>query len=299
MHDETTIVESRLVKRARKHRSTVLVFLVALVVLDIIVWSQIAVYIRDQSLLRLYFLNVGQGDSELVVLPGGAKLLVDGGPPNGQVLLALANILPPMDRYIDLVVLSHPQTDHFGGLIDIVRRYRVGMFISTGISNAVPGYTDLMRALDEYGIPRTVLAAGDSIQYGDSRIDVLSPTPAFLSATDVNETTLALRVAANNITALFTGDANADVEHELAQDTGPIDVLKVSHHGSKFSSTKEFLDALRPEIAVIEVGKNSYGHPTAQVLGRLADIGARIFRTDQQGTVEIIADGMGMRVFAK
>jgi competence protein ComEC len=285
--------------RFGKHRNAALVLLAALVILDIVVWSQIAVHIRDRSLLRMYFLDVGQGDSELVVLPGGATMLIDGGPPNGRVLSALAEALPPFDRSIDLIVLSHPQTDHFGGLIEVVRRFRIGAFISTGVTNTVPGYADLVRALDERGVPRIVLAAGDTIRYGDSRGDVLSPTPAFLSATDVNETTLVLRISGNDVASLFTGDADADVERELARTAGSIDVLKVSHHGSKFSSTKEFLDAIHPEIAVIEVGKNSYGHPTAQALGRLADVGARIFRTDQQGTIEIIADGGELWVFAK
>jgi competence protein ComEC len=300
MHGGTNDTPEReLTRKIRKHRNEVLVFVLALVALDVVVWSQIAVHVRDRGLLRTYFLDVGQGDSELVVLPGGVRMLVDGGPPNGRVLAALASVLSPTDRYIDLVVLSHPQTDHFGGLIEVARRYRIGAFISTGISNAVPGYEDLIRTLDERGVRRISLAAGDVIWYGGSRVDVLSPTREFLTATDVNETTLVLRVVGNGVAALFTGDADAEVERMLAAVAGSIDVLKVSHHGSKFSSTQEFLDATRPVLAVIEVGKNSYGHPTPQALGRLADSGTRIFRTDLNGTIEVVADGIGIRVFAK
>lgn len=295
MHEEKNTPGNKSVK----HRNAALVFFAALALLDVVVWSQIAVHARDRSLLRAYFLDVGQGDSEFIALPGGAMMLIDGGPPNGRVLSALAQALPPFDRSIDLVVLSHPQTDHFGGLIDVVRRYRIGVFISTGVRNEVPGYRDLLDALDARDVPRVTLAAGDSIRYGGTRTDVLAPTPALLSATNVNETTLVLRVAGNGVALLFTGDADANVERALAGVAGNVDVLKVSHHGSKFSSTQEFLDAIHPTVAVIEVGKNSYGHPTAQALGRLAESGARIFRTDLHGTVEFVADGSGLRVFAK
>ncbi len=132
-----------------------------------------------------------------------------------------------------------------------------------------------------------------------SRIDVLSPTPELAQGTVMNDAAFTLKLAGKGMTALFTGDIGARVESALAPVVGAVDVLKVAHHGSKFSSTASFLDAVRPRLAVIEVGKNRYGHPTPDVLTRLAAVGARILRTDRDGTIEVVADGRRLRIFAK
>lgn len=289
---------STLEKKLEKHKTKIIILVLALVILDAVVWWNIVADAASDD-LRLHFLDVGQGDSELIALPGDVQMLVDGGPPAGRVLAALGDILSPTDRYIDLVVLSHAETDHFGGLIEVLKRYRVGAFIWNGRSGTARAFQDLMRAVEDSGARVVVLGAGDAIRYGTSRIDVLSPTPALLAGTIVNDTAFTLRLASEGATALFTGDIGPKVEELLAPLLRHIDVLKVAHHGSKFSSTQGFLDAVRPALAVIEVGKNSYGHPTPDVLARLAAVGARVFRTDRDGTVEVVADGEGLRVFTQ
>jgi len=292
-------------KFLEKHKTKLIVLMLAFFVLDAALWRGVFAG-SGASDLHLYFLDVGQGDSELIELPapiggqaGSVQVLVDGGPANSKALAALGDILAPTDRYIDLVILSHAESDHFGGLIDILKRYQVGAFIWNGRPGSAGAYGDLMRSVEASGARVLVLGAGDAIRYGSSKFNVLSPTPAFLAGTEMNNTSFVLQLAAQDITALFMGDIGEKVEAALASRVGRVEILKVAHHGSKFSSTAPFLAAVRPLLAGIEVGENNYGHPAPETLARLAAVGAKIFRTDKNGTVEVIADEEGIKVFAR
>jgi competence protein ComEC len=140
------------------------------------------------------------------------------------------------------------------------------------------------------------LVAGDKIIYGESETDVLSPVSGV--KVDINEDALVLALQSGDTKTLFTSDVGAKTETSILNSyAGPIDILKVGHHGSKFSSSANFLNILRPKVAVIEVGKNSYGHPTPEVLNRLADIGAQIFRTDQDGLIKFEPAGGALKIF--
>lgn len=252
---------------------------------------------------QFYFLNVGQGDSELVLLPkangGSVKLLIDGGP-DAKVVEELAKVLPVGDRRIDLVLMTHPQLDHFGGFIEALRQYEVGALLGTGRVGTTKAYRELMRVIRERQIPYITLRRGSRIAYGDTVIDVLSPNARDLASKELNDGCLVLRVATPAARALFTCDAGENVERELiASDDVRADILKVGHHGSRFSSSAAFLRAVSPRVAVIEVGKNSYGHPTKDALARLAASGTKIFRTDWNGTVRATAEDGVLRVFAE
>ncbi|TSA45836.1 MBL fold metallo-hydrolase [bacterium] len=268
-------------------------------ILDILVFWQIAGGTAVKDKLSLYFLPVGQGDSELAVLPGGVKVLIDGGPPDSLVLKNLDKIISPRDRYIDLVISTHPQQDHFGGLIEVLKRYKVGTFIWNGEMGTNPTMNDLLSFIKENSVPLITLSAGDRIVYGRSEVGVLSPITG--SKVDINEDALVLALLSEGTRTLFTSDVGAKTESQIVTDnsdmTDNIDILKVGHHGSKNSSSANFLNALKPKVAVIEVGKNSYGHPTPEVLNRLADIGAQIFRTDQDGLLKFEPSGEILKIF--
>lgn len=281
-----------------KHKSKAIVLIAALTILDILIFWQIFSASATGRDLKIYFFDVGQGDSQLVVLPGGVKVLIDGGLPNGRVLGELARALPPTDRYIDLVVMSHSQLDHFGGLVDVLKRYRVGAFLWNGREGDTKAFSELEKVIQENDIQSFVLVEGDTIRYEDSRFNVLMPTPRFLESKELNDTSFVLELLSNGSITLFTGDIGMDVEKELLDVYDlDIDVLKVAHHGSKYSSAASFLDAVRPRIAVIEVGRNSYGHPTRQTLDRLQDIGASVYRTDRDGTVELVVEGGSVKIY--
>lgn len=267
-----------------------------ILILNVFIWQQILFHKPDKN-TELYFLDVGQGDSQLAILPNNMKILIDGGP-DGRVLGQLSSILSPFDRYIDLVIMSHPQTDHFMGLIDVLKRYEVGAFIFSGKKGLVKSFNDLEKALKYNKAGVVILGEGDKIKYLESRLDILSPSKILLQSNEPNDWSLAVKMENDGVRALFAGDIDSVVENNLIKKYDlDVDILKVNHHGSKFSSSKEFLAAATPEIAVIEVGKNSYGHPTKDALERLASVGSQIFRTDRDGTIKLEIDNQKISIF--
>ncbi len=285
-----------LFRKLRVHRKKVFLIVAALVVLDGYLWSGIVFAGNDT--LKIHFLSVGQGDSGLVLLPGGATILIDGGPANGRALEEIGAILGPTDRHIDLMVLSHPQLDHYGGFIEVARRYDIGAFLWNGEMSDSAGFQELLRLLRSRNIPTLKLLSGDSFCFLKSCGDVVWPQKKSLGE-DVNERSLVLALRSAGVTALFTGDLGSAAERAfLSVFREDIDILKVGHHGSKYSTSREFLKMLRPEVAVIEVGKNSYGHPSAETLARLSEFGARILRSDDILRWSVEADGSTLRIFS-
>lgn len=258
------------------------IILICLVILDALAWSVIASS-SSGNRLELLFFDVGQGDSEMVVMPGNVKLLIDGGPDNGRAASQLDKILPFNDRYIDLVMISHAELDHFGGLLDVLERYQVGAFIYNGDGNNSESFKELAKLVKERNIPVVVMDEGDRIRYASSTVDILSAY-----GKNRNEGAMVAKFTGGGVSALFGGDIGKDTETWLVNNKNiRADILKIPHHGSKYSSTEAFLKAVRPKIAVIEVGKNSYGHPTKAVLDRINAIGARLFRTDRDGMIRL------------
>lgn len=218
------------------------------------------------------FCDVGQGDASLIVL-GSFQALVDTGPSEQKLFTCLGREMPFWDRQIDLVFISHPQTDHNGALKGLMSRYKIGKVIEM--------------AMDK-----------DVYRYGDLYFDIL--LGGSLGGSDENEDSMVIFLRYFNFSTLFTADIGEPTELALLG-VGVLrktNVLKVPHHGSKFSSSVSFLSKLRPEVAVISVGeKNRYGHPADATLIRLEQVGARVFRTDKMGSVEIVSDGKTLEVF--
>lgn len=280
------------------NRNHLVLFFIFLAVFDFFVWQSVFVRKQNEN-LELYFLDIGQGDSELAILPGGIKVLIDGGP-NNKILSELSSILKPTDKYIDLVVMSHPQYDHFAGLIDVLKRYQVGAFIYNGRRGEIAAFNDLEKILKNKNISVVVLGEGGKIKYQEIIFNILSPSKEFLSSKELNDTTLVMELISDNFKALFTGDIGFNIENYLVEKYNiNIDVLKVGHHGSKYSSGDEFLKESNPKISVIEVGKNTYGHPTKNALNRLINIGSQIFRTDQDGAVKLVISDKEINIFKK
>lgn len=261
------------------------IILMSVVVLNVIAWSGI-VFTGVGKRLELYFFAVGQGDSEMVVMPGKVKMLIDGGPDNGAAERQVDAVLPGHDRYIDMIMLSHAELDHFGGLLDVVRSHDIGVFVYNGRGSDSESFRELARVVKEKHIPVVALGEGDHIRYAGNSIDILSAR-----GKNRNESGLVAKFTGGGITALFTSDIGKDTEQRLRKEKDiHADILKIPHHGSKFSSTEEFLAAVHPSVAVIEVGKNSYGHPTGVVLERIRQAGAQLLRTDAGGTVRLVAE---------
>lgn len=279
----------------KNNRKNYLIILV-LFVTNLFIWNAILFWGASND-LELYFLDVGQGDGQLISLPGNVQILIDGGP-GIKTLSEVNKALGPTDRYIDLVILSHPQLDHFGGFIDIFKNYSVGAFIFNGQNGIALAYKDLIKAVEENGAQRVILGEGDKIRYKDYIVEILAPSSSDLASKEANDGGLVVMLKAPNLKVLYTADIDSKLEKKLISKYElKADVLKVGHHGSKYSSSKEFLAAVSPKVAVIEVGKNNYGHPTKAALSRLANISSMIFRTDQDKTVKIISDGENLKIY--
>ncbi len=248
--------------------------------------------------LAVYFFDVGEGDSELISWSNGAKVLVDGGRA-GRLGAELGRALGPAERRIDLVLLTHCQVDHLGGLKEVAERYEIGVFAYNGCIYNPPEWTLLEKELDKRGVRLVALAAGDRLRIGESEIKILSPLPNLRPAvSDENERAITFLLQDSGHSFLFMSDAPPELEEQVAAEIGSaVDVLKVSHHGSRFSSTRNFLAIARPKLSVVEVGTNSYGHPAAEVLERLGLYGS-VYRTDLSGTIRVFLDYGTLRIFS-
>ncbi len=283
------------------HNASIAAFM-ALFFFDIFVWHQI-VFAAPPRTAQFYFLDIGQGDSELVIFPGGVSVLTDAGPKT-TVVGAIEKVIPTSRRYIDLAVVSHPQLDHFEGFIALLDQYEFGAFITNGRDDdpGVKEWPALLQKIKEKHIPIITLAGGDRIRNGESNIDILSPDSTFIQSAELNDTGFVELIRASGVRALLTADTGFVVEHYLAGKYDIFaDILKVGHHGSKYSTSDEFLAAVHPKIAVIEVGaRNTYGHPAPQTVSKLlTQTSGKLLRTDKNGTVSIIPNGAVLRVFAE
>jgi competence protein ComEC len=243
---------------------------------------------------RLTVLDVGQGDAILVEARTGARMLVDGGPDPDRVLLALDERIPPWDRRIDVLVLSHPHEDHVAGLARILERYAVGRVYEPGMRGPGPGWAAWDAELHD-GPPRGVLATGAALRLGEIRLTVLWPDPGTVpleppdTGTGINNVSIVFLGEAFGRRFLLMGDVEDGIDPRLlARGLPRVDVLKVAHHGSATASTEPFIEAVRPRVAIASAGAgNPYGHPARSTLDRLRATGARVYRTDEDGSVEV------------
>ncbi len=270
----------------------------ALILLNIFVWYW-SITGAPSAALNIYFFDVGQGDSTLTVLPGGVKILTDGGP-DKSVLSGIGKTLSPIDRYIDLVILSHPEVDHFIGLISVLERYRVGAFVWNGRERDNDSWRELQAALKSKDVPVIVLGDNDKIIYKGSELKIISPDGKLAESSKLNNASLVALLSSGGIKTLFTGDIGFEVENKLVNEHNlDIDVLKVPHHGSKHSSSSAFLNETTPLLSVIQVGKNRYGHPAKETLARLTQVGSSIYRNDEWGLIHLVALNGKLNVFKR
>ena len=266
--------------RRRILLSSVLLLLLA----NILVWQGVAASADDAA--RIYFLNVGQGDATLITA-GDRQILVDGGP-DDSVIRELSKVMLAWDRTLDLVVLTHPQADHLTGLFSVLDRYRVKEILATFAEYDSSLNREWLKEVGKSGARMNYADPADDYYFGNLYVDTLLPLNSSTQSLDINEDSVILRVNGENSSALLMGDAGFATEDHLFNIYPQLsaDILKVGHHGSKYSSSVGFLERINSNSAVISVGRNSYGHPAPETLDRLTAVGANVYRTDQTGTVK-------------
>jgi competence protein ComEC len=252
--------------------------------------------------LHVTFLDVGQGDAIFIQTPSGKQILIDGGPSDTALLSQLGQRMPFWDRSIDLVLLTHPESDHVTGLIAVLERYRVDAVVFREIEMDSATYERWLEAVAEEGASVYQGEAGLRLAL-DEGLEVIVLHPGAELEEDANNNSVVTRLTYGQVSLLLTGDIEAEVEVHLvgAQHTAPqlrSTVLKVPHHGSCSSTSQAFLDAVDPEVTIISVGAdNRFGHPCDEVLERLG--GLPVYRTDEHGAIEIISDGRQVWVEAQ
>lgn len=248
--------------------------------------------------LEVNFFDVGQGDAIFIQTPKRHQILIDGGP-NSKILEKLSKEMPFWDRTIDLVILTHPEKDHLFGLLEVLKKYKVENILWTGVVRKIPEYDQWQGLIkkEEAKIKIAKFSQKISCQNCEWKMEILYPFEILegIEFENSNDTSIVSKLIFGENCFLFTGDITKSVENlfSLASELENIkcQFLKVAHHGSKTSTSENFLKIVSPQIAIISVGKNEYGHPHKEVLETLEKYGIKILRTDRDGDIKIISDG--------
>jgi beta-lactamase superfamily II metal-dependent hydrolase len=261
------------------------IFLAAL--LAIFIYFSYQIFVEAKS-LQIIFLDIGQGDS-ILIQKGTKQILIDGGPSGKTELAKLGEHLPYFDREIEIVIATHPDKDHIGGLIETARNYKIGKVLTTAAEKDTQAFKEWQETLEYNKIETLEVWRGTEMKFDEVEIKILAPAGKVdPSVGDANDKSVVARLDWGESSFLFTGDIESKAEREIleSQENIDVDFLKIAHHGSKYSSSESFLDAASPKDAVISVGaKNSYGHPTEAVLSALKERDISIFRTDEDGDI--------------
>ena len=266
---------------------------VGLFLVNVFIWQ--AVFAGERNgILTVAFLDVGQGDAIFIEAPNGNQVLIDGGA-NKSVLRQLSNVMPFYDRSIDIVLATHPDKDHIGGLVSVLERYKGEKILEPGVKSNTGVYQSLQNIILEREVSRILARRGMTIVLDDGIfLNILFPDRD-VSGIESNDASIIAQLVYGETEFLFTGDAPQKIERYLASIYGKAlqsDVLKVSHHGSKTSSSKQFIGFVSPDYAVISAGRdNRYGHPHKEVLETFEQFEIKILSTYEEGTILFESDG--------
>ncbi|MBI2451359.1 MAG: MBL fold metallo-hydrolase [Parcubacteria group bacterium] len=271
-----------------------------LILANFLIWT--SVFSKAESrFLRVYFFDVGQGDAIFIETPGNNQILIDGGPTD-RIMEKLGRTMPFYDHSIDLIILTHPHADHVSGLINVLKNYEVKMILMSDVSYNTAEYQEFLRLVKEKNIP-VIFAEPMRWRLSSGVIlDILNPAQDLqgISLKNVHDGAVVGQLKYGRNIFLLTSDIEENIEKQLVLAYGDSlnsDILKVGHHGSKTSSSPEFLKTVSPKISVISTGrKNRYGHPHQITLDRLREIGSQIFRADLDGDIEIKSNGDIMEI---
>lgn len=279
----------------RRKKYVLLVFTIFLLVANIFLFR--LDWQNSKRNFTFAMLNVGQGDALFIESPTGTQILVDGGPPR-KILSELSRVMSPFDRHIDAIIITNPDQDHIGGFLDILKVYKVDKVFQPGTYNDSKTYQNLQTEIKEKNIQNILAKKGMRLNIGGGAfIDILFPDRD-VSFWDSNDGSIVARLAYGNTSIMLAGDSTTETEKiiltEHPKATLDSTILKVGHHGSRTSTSYDFVKAVTPAFALISDGKdNNYGHPHPDILQTLERFGVKILRTDILGTIIFSCDKMG------
>lgn len=273
-------------------RNTVLICVLFAVLFTVVIIAKHELLFRPQVVLC----DVGQGDAILIQLEGSIDILIDTGP-DELVLDCLDNHIPFYDRHIEVLIITHPDFDHFGGSKSVLRLYTLGTLVTPAVGRNTPAFVEFRKLLDKHNVSITFLFQGDTLSFQNLKMTAFWPPVPFMQKTtqadpsefplpkqEPNNYSLVLLAKTENMNLLLTGDIHEDLLETIVGQIGDIDVLKVAHHGAANGLNARILDTLKPEVALISAGKNnSYGHPHKEVIDLLKSRRVDLYRTDHDG----------------
>ncbi|MFT9846277.1 ComEC/Rec2 family competence protein [Aneurinibacillus sp. REN35] len=241
--------------------------------------------------LEVHYLDIGQGDSIYIKTPAGEDILIDGG--KNAAGKRVVNALKSYGvEDIEMLISTHPDSDHVGGLDDVLKAFPVKAVYAPKVAHTTETYMDFLQAVKAEGVRITSAKAGVILPLQDVTAAFVGPVKEYAS-TDLNDWSAVLHLTYGTTSFLFTGDAEIKAEKNMVATKQPIqaDVIKVGHHGARTSTSAVFIKAVQPTYAIISVGKNSYGHPHPEITNRLKAEKITTLRTDQKGTITAMSDG--------
>ena len=286
------------------------VAIVALLILNLSIYFQNR---NEPNILKVYFLDVGQGDSILIETPNGTQTIIDAGA-NNKVINELSEVVPFFDRTLDIIIPTHSDLDHIAGFPEILRRFNVKNYYDSGFVDNDDLNTEIkLLVQNENGINVKKISRGDNIildQEHNISLEILWP-PTDYETKENNNRSIVARLDYGETSFLFTGDAGIDVEKILLENSTiknsssteinnststnilDVDILKAGHHGSKTASSLEFLEKVTPELTIISAGKdNKFGHPNQEALDNINKVGSKTKNTAEVGRILIKSDGV-------
>lgn len=246
--------------------------------------------------MKVHFINVGQGDATYIKMPGGEDILIDGGS-QGQGDKIIAYLKKQKVDDIEIMIATHPDADHIGALDEVLKAYKVEAVYAPKVSHTTDAYKNFLKAVKAEKLTIKTAKAGVKLPLKTGTAKFVGPVRDY-GKTDLNNWSAVLHITYNKNKFLFTGDAEKTAESDMvkAKQTLQADVVKVGHHGAKTSSNANFLEVVKPKYGVISVGKNSYGHPTTEVLNRFKPYKTTMYRTDQKGNIIFTSTGTKITV---
>jgi competence protein ComEC len=282
-----------------KSNNRIFYFVGALFFFNFFIWA-FYFSVKPNDIMKLYFLDIGQGDAIFVVAPNGKQILIDGGKDSG-VLRELGRVMGFFDRTIDIMLATHPDQDHIGGLPLVMERYKIGNFIDSVADSDSASYQALENLAKEKNIPTYYGMRGMTIVLDRAHgvyLHVLYPIPDDFKITETNDMSIVAKLVYGDTSVMLTGDAPKRIESMLASTDGAYlqsSILKAGHHGSRTSTSRSFAEATDPRYAVISAGlNNTYGHPHKEVMNILADLHIETLETSKAGTIEFDSNGVDM-----
>lgn len=275
-----------------------LIYIGVLILINIFIWY--VVIQKEKAVLTVVFLAVGQGDSIFIEAPNGNQILIDGGA-DKKVLRELGKVLPFYDRSINMIIATHPDKDHIGGLPDILKRYKVETFLESGVESNTGTYRTLKNILQNNNVDIVTVENTMTIVLDeDITLEILFPDRD-AKGLESNTASIVSRLVYGETEFLFTGDSPKNIESYLVSRISnnlESDVLKVGHHGSRTSTSEQFLAIVNPEYAIISAGENNqYGHPNIEVINLLEQFEIKILSTIEEKTIIFKSNGVNLKIY--